>query len=177
MFEKSHEDENGKVVINNPGEKYFTVDNSAMTYMLVNAVKELNTNAQRKDNTIANLMDENNALKHRLDDMESCMNKLCSAAEKTTLETATASKSSLDQNQPNPFNQATVINYKLNSSDQNDQIIVRDLSGNMVKQINLNQTGKGQVTINANELAQGTYTYTLMVSGQSMDTKLMVLVK
>jgi len=52
-----------------------------------------------------------------------------------------------------------------------------DQNGNLVKQVSIAQSGKGQVTINANELAQGTYTYTLEVNGASVDTKLMVVTK
>ena len=46
-----------------------------------------------------------------------------------------------------------------------------------MKLVNLAQSGKGQVTVNANELAQGTYTYTLVVNGNAVDTKLMVITK
>jgi hypothetical protein len=47
----------------------------------------------------------------------------------------------------------------------------------MLKQFAVTQTGTGQLTINANELAAGTYTYTLVVNGASIETKLMILIK
>jgi hypothetical protein len=40
MFSKVEEDEDGNEVIVDPGEKYLTYDATALTYMLVNAVKE-----------------------------------------------------------------------------------------------------------------------------------------
>ena len=85
--------------------------------------------------------------------------------------------SQLFQNQPNPFNQSTIIRYQLSGSDVDAKIIIRDLNSNLVKQLSISQSGKGQVIINANELAQGTYTYTLEINGQSVDTKLMVVTK
>ena len=40
LFQKQHEDENGNVVIDEQGDAYYVYDASALTYMLVNAVKE-----------------------------------------------------------------------------------------------------------------------------------------
>ena len=56
-------------------------------------------------------------------------------------------------------------------------VLIRDINGNLMKSINVNGSGKGQVTVNANELSQGTYTYTLVIEGKSIDTKLMVITK
>ena len=81
------------------------------------------------------------------------------------------------QNQPNPFNQSTVISYQLLSDAKNASIVIRGLNGEELKTVTFSSTGKGQVTINANQLAQGTYTYKLIVNGKSVDTKLMVVTK
>jgi hypothetical protein len=83
----------------------------------------------------------------------------------------------LFQNSPNPFNESTVIRYALSAEHSNGTIIIRDLSGNIVKSIAISNTGKGQVTVNSNELSHGTYTYTLEIAGESVDTKLMVITK
>ncbi|MBK8848010.1 MAG: tail fiber domain-containing protein [Bacteroidetes bacterium] len=83
----------------------------------------------------------------------------------------------LFQNQPNPFNQSTVISYQLLSDVKSASIIIRGLNGDELKTVMLSNTGKGQITINANQLAQGTYTYTLIVNGKSVDTKLMVVTR
>ena len=78
---------------------------------------------------------------------------------------------------PNPFNQSTIIHYVIADNSAKGNIIIRDINGNLVKSLAINNTGKGQITVNANELAQGTYTYTLEISGRSIDTKLMVVTK
>jgi len=81
----------------------------------------------------------------------------------------------LEQNQPNPFSKSSAIRYELPSEQSKGTIMIRDLRGNLVKSIPINHSGKGQVTVNANELTQGTYTYTLEIAGESVDTKLMVI--
>ena len=81
----------------------------------------------------------------------------------------------LEQNQPNPFSKSTAIRYELPAEQSKGVVVIRDLRGNIVKSIAINNTGKGQVAVNANELTQGTYTYTLEIAGESVDTKLMVI--
>jgi hypothetical protein len=145
------------------GADYLRVDNSAMTYMLINAVKELSTQLQ-------DLQAENT-------DLKSCVESLCNNPSNTKAGISEASVSSLQQNQPNPFSQSTVINYNLSNKDSRGMVLIRDINGNLMKSINVNGSGKGQVTVNANELSQGTYTYTLVIEGKSIDTKLMVITK
>ena len=159
LFSKSHEGEDGNVIVDDPGQNYLTYDGSALTYMLVNAVKEQQQQIEELK-TALNSSGVNNS-------------EQFSKASDNNLQ---QSENKLFQNQPNPFNQSTVIRYQL-SADVNALIIIRDLSGNLVKQVSIAKSSKGQVTINANELAQGTYTYTLEVNGVSMDTKLMVVTK
>lgn len=74
----------------------------------------------------------------------------------------------------NPFNAVTTIRDVCN--DKNALLVVRDLNGKALKQISL-AAGKGSATINAGELATGTYTYSLIVNGDCTDRKLMVIVK
>ncbi len=129
-----------------------------------------------KDQRITALENENADLKLQMMNMNDCIQSLCNAQNEKTGVTNT-NADMLFQNQPNPFNQTTVIRYALSKDIANGFITIRDLNGNLVKQIPVSKSGKGQVTINANELAQGTYTYTLEISGESIDTKLMVVTK
>lgn len=84
---------------------------------------------------------------------------------------------SLEQNAPNPFTNSTVIRYHIPSSSKAAQIIISNATGNMVKTFTLAGKGAGSVTINANELAAGSYYYTLIVDGKKADSKQMILVK
>jgi len=70
-----------------------------------------------------------------------------------------------------------VILVSISSEVNNSKIVIRNLNGSLDKQVAISQPGKGQVTINANELVQGTHTYTFEIAGVSFDTKLMVVTK
>ncbi len=145
------------------------VDYAGFTPILVKAIQE-------QQLQIADLKSENEQLKQTVDEMKSCVESICNTNTSKTIATEN-STTQLFQNSPNPFNQTTVIKYALNRESNNGRIIIRDLNGNLVKQINIAETGRGQVTISANELTQGTYTYTLEIAGTSVDTKLMVVTK
>jgi trimeric autotransporter adhesin len=83
----------------------------------------------------------------------------------------------LKQNNPNPFNNNTVISYYLPPTTKNAQLVVSTVKGQLLKSIVLNSYGEGQVTIHAGELAAGSYFYTLTVDGQRIDTRQMILTK
>jgi len=87
------------------------------------------------------------------------------------------SSSYLLQNAPNPFNSSTLINYYIPSTHSSAQMQITNSGGQVVKSVVFSSTGYGQVTINAGELAAGSYFYSLYIDGQLAGTKQMVLVK
>ncbi|MEO8150906.1 MAG: tail fiber domain-containing protein [Bacteroidia bacterium] len=148
-----------------------------LTAPIIESIKELNKKLEVKDAIIDDLQKQNASINAQLNDMKSCVESLCSASTSNAESRVDVANETdaLFQNQPNPFNSITTIRYSVVKG--NAQIIIRDLSGNTIKSFNLAQSGKGQVTVNANELAQGTYTYTLVVNENAVDTKLMVITK
>ena len=91
-------------------------------------------------------------------------------------ETANANFS-LAQNMPNPFNENTVVNYTLNQTS-NVMIQITDVTGKVVSTMDQGTQGAGTYTVNLNasELSNGTYFYTL-TDGHSSVTKAMVVKK
>jgi trimeric autotransporter adhesin len=83
----------------------------------------------------------------------------------------------LKQNSPNPFNSNTTISYFIPSNFKSAWLIVTNASRQLLKNIPVNKHGEGQVTIQAGELAAGSYFYTLTVDGRRVDTKQMILTK
>jgi Chaperone of endosialidase/Secretion system C-terminal sorting domain len=81
----------------------------------------------------------------------------------------------LQQNVPNPFNQQTVINFTVAENAGVATMAIYDLNGRQIRAEQLNQRGKGQYVINANELAPGMYIYTLIVDGKAADSKRMIV--
>jgi hypothetical protein len=83
--------------------------------------------------------------------------------------------SSLYQNKPNPFSQSTTIEYYVPEKAENVSILIFDMQGSLIKSIKNLGIGKGSVMINAAELRAGMYLYSLIVNGNEIDTKKMIL--
>jgi Secretion system C-terminal sorting domain len=89
-----------------------------------------------------------------------------------------AGEFSLSQNYPNPFNPVTQIRFSIAKSS-NVQIIVYDMLGNIaVLPVNGNlKQGEYSADFNGSQLASGAYFYSLVVNGERVSTKKMLLVK
>jgi hypothetical protein len=81
------------------------------------------------------------------------------------------------QNIPNPFNQTTLIGYYLPQNYGQAFLKITSISGQTIKSIVLTGNGNGQLNVQTSQLAAGTYTYTLIVDGNVVDTKEMVLIR
>ena len=82
----------------------------------------------------------------------------------------------LHQNTPNPFTAQTVIRFSLPDDAPQAYIYIFDMTGKMQKQIPVDPSQRS-VTINGYELSAGIYLYSLVVGGQEIDTKRMILSK
>ena len=157
-------------------------DNYSLVYAdfvpsLVKAVQELSKmndemlkKDAEKDAVIQQLNDRITKL-----ELAAGVNNSVSATTDDKLQTINSNTARIEQNMPNPFNQSTVIRFFIPSTAKQAQIIITDMSGKTVKREILNGKERGQININAGELAAGTYAYTLYVDGRRIDTKTMVL--
>ena len=82
----------------------------------------------------------------------------------------------LYQNTPNPFTAQTEIRFSLPADAPQAYIYIFDMTGKMQKQIPVDAQMQS-VTINGYELQAGIYLYSLVVGGQEIDTKRMILSK
>ena len=81
----------------------------------------------------------------------------------------------LEQNDPNPFTQTTVVRYTLPESVKSAFLYIYDLNGTQVDQKTLQSRGKSSVTLEAGSLAPGMYLYALVADGKVIDTKRMII--
>ncbi|WP_321289131.1 tail fiber domain-containing protein [uncultured Sunxiuqinia sp.] len=81
----------------------------------------------------------------------------------------------LYQNAPNPFSTQTTIRFEIPETVGNAQLYICNMTGSLLKNIAINQRGKGNVVINGNEFKAGMYLYTLVNDGKIIDTKQMLL--
>lgn len=133
---------------------------------------------------------ENEGLKGRLDRMEEMMRSfgtdlqqccfVSSAAETINNggdqdQTIIDDEAVLEQNIPNPFRENTVIKYYLPEGTISAQMQISDLNGNLLKSFNLQGKGFGQVLITGGSFKAGTYIYSLIINGNRVNSKRMML--
>jgi hypothetical protein len=156
----------------NPSDSILTdvlsINTESFLWTAINAIKELDSVIIQQNN--------------RIDSLENQLNSCCSSNARTqnpsTNQTdVTLSNSEsivLNQNTPNPFAEQTTITYNLPQSVQKAQLLFYDANGKLIKAVDLNERGKGQINVFANDLSNGIYSYALVVDGQIIDTKRMV---
>jgi hypothetical protein len=81
----------------------------------------------------------------------------------------------LYQNVPNPFLYGTQIDYNIESNTSNALINIYNLQGTQIKSYIVSEKGRAKIIIKGSELNPGIYLYTLIVDGEIIDTKQMVL--
>ena len=89
---------------------------------------------------------------------------------------ATATGNVLYQNNPNPFKEQTTIRFLLADDVQDASICIFDMTGKMLKKLPIS-SGDSSVSINGWELGEGMFLYSLIINGQVIDTKRMVISK
>ena len=172
-FTYEEEDVESKVT---KSEDYLMIEESAIKYMLINAVKEqheiIDEQAAKIDeqaDKLAKMEAELAAIKELLTG-KSSKNTLTESIDGSLIE-----KAQLGQNTPNPFDKNTMIEYYLPKTVNSAQVAVYDNTGKMVKEINIEAMGQGQVDLQLTNMASGTYHYSLIVDGKVQDSKKMIL--
>jgi hypothetical protein len=143
----------------------YSLDYTGFGVIAIKGIQELQQTIQEQQKKITTLED-------RITKLEAVINSISKGnANASSKQIAGAA---LQQNQPNPFNQNTIIRYTL-PAGTNAQIMIYDATGRLVK--TLQATESGQSRINASELNPGTYTYALIANGNVIASKTMVLLK
>ncbi len=91
--------------------------------------------------------------------------------------TVLTSEAKLYQNNPNPFTSNTEIKYYLPNETKEASIRIYNLVGEEIAKFDLLDRGYANLTINGSVLKAGMYNYALLVDGQLIDTKQMVLTR
>lgn len=86
-------------------------------------------------------------------------------------------ESELFQNAPNPFSDNTVIGYAIPQNSQNASLLIYNMNGKQIEQFTLSQKGKNSIVLEGSRLEAGMYLYSLIVDGEVIDVKRMILTK
>ncbi len=160
-FTYEEEDEQGKV---KKSENYLGIEESAIKYLLINAVKEQQTIIEELQQEIAELRDM----------VENGNSRTGSSRQSLELKGRTAS---LKQNTPNPFSARTLIEYYVPADTKKAEVKIYDSNGRLMQNESIRGTGEGNIQIEAGTIPAGTYNYSLIVDGKVIDTKQMVIVQ
>ena len=98
------------------------------------------------------------------------------SGETASLKAQLAGSARLYQNQPNPFNSQTTIRFSLPDNVIDAAICIFDMTGKMLKKMPVS-SGMDSVNIGGYELGEGIYLYSLVIGGQEVDTKRMIVTK
>ena len=119
---------------------------------------------------------KHDALEAKLERMEKLLNQLSeSSSINQNIEINKTAR--LEQNIPNPFRSMTTIKYFLPEYSKNSRLNIYDISGQVLKTIQLEGNGMGEVDIRVDEFSKGVYHYSLEINGRIVDTKKMSSIK
>ncbi|MFH1319916.1 MAG: T9SS type A sorting domain-containing protein [Bacteroidota bacterium] len=164
----------------------------ALKYIIINAIKELDCKFDSV--TIANdsLLLVVSSFESRITDIETALpaccdssyfksnNRLSNNEEEGNYRNAIINSKKnavLHQTQPNPFDQNTTIRYFIPKEATTASVIIYDLQGRQIKQFSSLERGEGSVTVNGGELYPGIFIYAMIVDGEEITTKRMILTK
>jgi len=140
---------------------YLTYNGTAITYMLVNSIQE-------QQSIIENQNDRIEKLERMLEDILENQSSVLEADLESTYD------SKLQQNVPNPFNSETSIAYSLANNVSNAELVIYNISGELIKEISIAERGEGKINLKASNLASGTYSYSLIADGKVISSSKMI---
>ena len=150
------------------GSGFYSLRYGDFVVPLVKAVQELNK--------------KNEELEQRIQKLEALLSNnevslLNNKADKKSNESVNFSSARLEQNTPNPSTGSTTIRYYLPAEVSSASIVVSDMKGIVIKNISLTKKGSGQINIERGILASGTYSYSLLIDGKQIDSRLMIIAR
>jgi len=189
---KAHFNDQDEDKFNDYSEEYKGMNYTALISVLTQGIKEqqaiiesqkeeiesLKVNEQAQNEQIENLKANEKAQEARIDQIETLLTGLGLSDETTTTPTASGThtdNNQLFQNRPNPFSQTTEIPYYLEENVQAQIVVYEMRSGTIVRTFDLQGQGHGKVSMESSNLSQGAYSYGLIVNGQQIASKIMVL--
>ncbi|NOT36530.1 MAG: hypothetical protein HOP11_04075 [Saprospiraceae bacterium] len=155
-------DQNGNVTENST--KYKAINYDALIAVLVKGLQEQNERINALEEIVNNCCGENHLKKSSI--MEGSKGIIDVKISENTVV--------LNQNVPNPFAESTFISYQIPESFFNAQIVFNNSYGQVIKVVEISESGKGGLNVYAHDLSSGHYTYSLVIDGKTVETKKMI---
>jgi len=147
---------------------YLSVDPNEFTYMLINSVKE-------QQQLIENLQKTNAVLESKLINLSEIVENIQSYSSGINTTIEGSGMAYLAQNIPNPIKEYTKIKFFIPNETNKAFLTVQNLSGQLIKRIDITEKGSGFIDLKLIDLSGGLYSYKLNVDGMDIDTKKMIV--
>jgi len=187
--EQEKRDANGKIIT--PAVDFKTLNYTALIPVIISSIQEQQGVIQKQKETITaqqtqnvqlqnsvnDLQDKFNIVMAELEKVKAIQNQCCNLQQGNSNNTgSTNDQPRLDQNAPNPFSVNTTIGYYLPANVGTAAINIQSLDGKPLLHFDVAGAGNGQILVSGGSLAPGTYIYNLIVAGNQIDSKRMVIV-
>jgi len=158
------------------------VDYNKVVPILTEAIQELATINSSQDSIITSLNDRLTTLENCINNLNLCngesfsMNQTNPNPVKSSMKVELSNSPTivLNQNVPNPFAEQTNITMELPEEIKYAQILFHNNEGKLIQSIEIQDRGFSQLTVYANDLSTGVYTYTLVADGKIIASKKMI---
>lgn len=139
-------------------------------------IKKLEAENTEQNRKLTAMLQENQELRGELAEIRKMLSQVLDGKGPSEVgQTIQLEGAHLLQNVPNPFAEATFIEYFLPDNIDEAQIQVTDMAGRVLKLETVQQTGYGRLKLQAQALPAGSYAYSLIVDGKLVATKQMVV--
>lgn len=159
---------------------FYALRYSDFVVPLVKSVQELSFKNQQKDSTISTLEVRINDLQKNVDDLEASVKSITASTNSGFAELKTLNEDPetiLGQNIPNPFDNSTLIPFRIPKNCKDASIMITNNSSGEVVNVIPVSCNEDHLSIDAGTLASGSYSYTLYIDGKIVGTKSMILTK
>lgn len=185
-------------------EQAYTMNYNSMAVVAIKGIQELTAEEtllkekqEKMDQELSALRSENQWLRDELEDMRTSVQDLkkllaavaqvqencCQVSAADLAVTERESKSitledrpALQQNRPNPFERESRIAFFIPGQAQDAYLSISDISGRVLKKIQLTQRGAGEVILKVGDIPAGQHTYSLFVDDELIETRKMVVI-
>ncbi|MFK7971603.1 MAG: tail fiber domain-containing protein [Bacteroidia bacterium] len=154
---------------------YYAVDYVSLVPVLVEALKEKDTQINAIEETVNQQQEDINFLKEELARLASSIGADQAPVDGKRVGSVGVESPVLFQNAPNPFRELTTLRAFIPAEVKQANIIIYDLQGKEVQRKAVEARGMTEVLINGSTLAAGTYLYSLIADEITIDTKRMTL--
>jgi hypothetical protein len=155
--------------------EYLDYDANAVTYILINSVKEQQEVIDQKDKELKEMSERILQSEKVQQELIARLERLEKASPGIKLNDGENAAARIEQNAPNGFSQNTSIKYYIPKDVKTAIIHVYTLNGVKVGSYSIDERGEGELKLSAAQFTSGVHIYDLVTDGKSNGSKKMLV--